>query len=207
MKLTSINEPRMNHQIEFFFFIGSTYSYLSVARAEERAALEGVELVWRPFSVRTLMREQNNVPFATKPVKMKYMWRDLERRAARFGVPFEGIPPYPIDANETANHVATLAAREGWCREFTQSAYRTWFLQKQDPGTPESLRSILKSLGRDADDCLARAVDDETKQAYLAATERARQLGLFGSPTFVVGTEIFWGDDRLDDALAWCRAR
>ena len=74
----------MQRQIEFFYFIGSTYSYLSVARAEARAAQDGVALIWRPFSVRTLMREQNNIPFATKPVKMKYMWRDLERRAARF---------------------------------------------------------------------------------------------------------------------------
>ncbi len=197
----------MQREIEFFYFIGSTYSYLSVTRAEARAAQDGVALIWRPFSVRTLMREQNNIPFATKPVKMKYMWRDLERRAARFGVPFSGIPPYPIDPDETANHMATLAAREGWCREFTQAAYCTWFLQKQDPGTPESLRNILNSLGRDADDCLARAAEDRTKQDYLASTERARQLGLFGSPSFVVGQEIFWGDDRLDDALDWCTAQ
>ncbi len=197
----------MQRQVEFFYFIGSTYSYLSVTRAEAVGARAGIELVWRPFSVRTLMREQHNVPFATNPVKTKYMWRDLERRAARFSVPFNGIPPYPIDPNETANHVATLAAREGWCKEFTQSAYRTWFLEKQDPGTSESLRSILKSLGRDADDCLSRAGEDKTKQEYLASTERARRLGLFGSPTFVVGEEIFWGDDRLDDAFAWCKAR
>lgn len=197
----------MQHQIEFFYFIGSTYSYLSVMRAQALAAKEGVALVWRPFSVRTLMREQNNVPFATKPVKMKYMWRDLERRAARFGVPFDGIPPYPIDPNETANHVATLAAREGWCPEFTQAAYRAWFLGKQDPGTEASLRETLGSIGQDAQACLLRAGEKATKQEYLARTDRARQLGLFGSPTFVVGEEIFWGDDRLEDALAWCRAQ
>ena len=74
--------------LEFFFFIGSTYSYLSVQRAEGVARAACVALVWRPFSVRTLMREQNNVPFAGKPVKMAYMWRDLGRRARRFGVPF-----------------------------------------------------------------------------------------------------------------------
>lgn len=197
----------MQRRIEFFYFIGSTYSYLSVARGDARAAQEGVELLWRPFSVRTLMREQNNVPFANKPLKMKYMWRDLERRAARFGIPFDGVPPYPIDPNEMANLVATLAAREGWCREFTQSAYRRWFLQKQDPGSPDSLSDILGSLGRDADECLRRAAEDRTRQEYLESTERARQLGIFGSPTFVVGEEIFWGDDRLDDALAWCTAR
>lgn len=196
----------MQTTIEFFFFIGSTYSYLSVVRGQARAAAEGVQLIWRPFSVRTLMREQNNIPFANKPLKLKYMWRDIERRAARLGVPFDGVAPYPIDAQETANHVATLAAREGWCCEFTQAAYRTWFLQKRDPGTPETLRAILGSLGRDADACLARAAAAPTQQEYLACTERARRLGLFGSPTFVVGDEIFWGDDRLEDALAWARS-
>ena len=197
----------MPRQIDFFYFIGSTYSYLSVMRAEALAAQSGVELVWRPFSVRTLMREQNNIPFATKPVKLKYMWRDLERRAQRFGVPFEGAPPYPIDAQELANHVATLAAREGWCREFTQAAYRAWFLQKRDPGSEENLSRILQSMGRDAAACITRASEEQTRQAYVATTDRARELGLFGSPTFVVDREIFWGDDRLDDAIAWCVAR
>ncbi|HVO08788.1 MAG TPA: 2-hydroxychromene-2-carboxylate isomerase, partial [Burkholderiaceae bacterium] len=184
----------------------STYSYLSVMRAESLAAQAGVGLVWRPFSVRTLMREQNNIPFATKPIKMKYMWRDVERRASTFGVPFDGVPPYPIDPNELANHVATLAALEGWCKDFTRAAYRKWFLGKQDPGSPEALREVLQALGHDADRCIGRASDADVKQAYAAATERARQLGLFGSPTFVVGDEIFWGDDRLEDALAWCKA-
>ena len=196
----------MHHQIEFFYFIGSTYSYLSVTRAESLAAQAGIALKWRPFSVRTLMREQNNVPFATKPIKMKYMWRDLERRAAKFSIPFDGIPPYPVDSNELANLVATLAVREGWCKAFTQAAYRTWFLQKQDPGTPESLRSILEEIGREADACLAQAADEQTRREYKASTDQARQLGLFGSPTFVVGDEAFWGDDRLEDAIAWCKA-
>lgn len=197
----------MSRQIDFYLFIGSTYSYLSVTRAESLAAEAGVEFVWRPFSVRTLMREQENIPFATKPVKMKYMWRDVERRAAQFGIPFDGVPPYPIDPNELANHVATLAAREGWCKEFTQAAYRKWFVEKRDPGGPEALREILGALGRDAERCIKRASDGNVMQEYTAATERARQLGIFGSPTFVVGQEIFWGDDRLEDALAWCKSQ
>lgn len=196
----------MSRQIEFFFFIGSTYSYLSVCRADAAAARAGSELIWRPFSVRTLMREQSNVPFATQPIKMKYMWRDIERRAARFGVPFAGVPPYPIDPDELANHVATLAASKGWCREFTQAAYREWFLGKQDPGAPNALRRILESLGQDAERCIGQARAESTKRDYLATTAQARQLGMFGSPTFVVEREIFWGDDRLEDALEWRRS-
>lgn len=198
----------MNARLDFYFFIGSTYSYLSVARAASQAAQAGVELNWVPFSVRTLMREQNNSPFSGKPVKMQYMWRDIERRAARFDIPFEGAPPYPIDAEERANRVATLAATEGWCQAFVQAAYDLWFLEKRDPGTPENLRVVLARLGRDGDDCVARAQSEEIVSRYKARTDAARALGVFGSPSFVAGTEVFWGDDRLEDALAWCaRAR
>ncbi|MBK9360472.1 MAG: 2-hydroxychromene-2-carboxylate isomerase [Rubrivivax sp.] len=193
--------------LEFFFFIGSTYSHLSVHRAEALAREAGVALVWRPFSVRTLMREQNNIPFAGKPVKTAYMWRDLERRARRFGVPFDGIAPYPIDADERANRVATLAAMQGWCPDFTRAAYRAWFLDKQDPGRPEVLARILAGLGRDAAACLEAADGDAVRADYARQTDRARALGLFGSPSFVHGSEVFWGDDRLDDAIAWALAQ
>jgi 2-hydroxychromene-2-carboxylate isomerase len=196
----------MPPRLEFFFFIGSTYSHLSVWRAEAVAQAAGVELLWRPFSVRTLMREQNNSPFVGKPVKMRYMWRDLERRAQRFGVPFDGAPPYPIDPDERANRVAMLAATEGWCPAFTRAAYRAWFIDQQDPGQPDTLRTLLAGLGRDAERCLAEADAPAVREAYATQTARARELGLFGSPTFVCGAEIFWGDDRLDDALDWARA-
>jgi 2-hydroxychromene-2-carboxylate isomerase len=197
----------MPHALEFFFFVGSTYSHLSVNRAGALAGAGGVELVWRPFSVRTLMREQNNSPFAGKPPKLRYMWRDIERRAERLGIAFDGIPPYPIDPDELANHVATLAALEGWCPEFARAAYRTWFVDKQDPGRPEVLRSILQGLGQQADRCLAAATSDAVRDEYRAQTARAREMGIFGSPTFVCDGELFWGDDRLEDALDWVRTR
>lgn len=197
----------MTRRLEFYFFIGSTYSHLSVHRASALAAECGVELVWRPFSLRTLLREQNNTPFLDKPAKMAYMWRDLERRASRFGVPFAGPGPYPIDPESRASHVATLAALEGWCEPFAREVYRTWFVDGVDPGRPEVLARIVTSLGKPAD-CLERAQAPEVIARYVEQTDAARALGLFGSPTFVhAGRELFWGDDRLEEALEWaCRA-
>ena len=197
----------MTPSLDFYFFIGSTYSYLSVARAGKVAESAGVTLNWRPFSVRTLMREQNNSPFSGKPAKLNYMWRDIERRAERFEIPFSGAPSYPIDLDERANHVATLAAKEGWCQEFAQAAYASWFLKKQDPGVPQNLRSILEGLGRDAERCLVAAERAEIVSLYKARTDKARELGIFGSPSYVADSEVFWGDDRLEDALAWCQTR
>ncbi len=196
----------MPKQLDFFYFIGSTYTYLAVLRAEKLARQAGLSLNWRPFSVRTLMREQENVPFSTKPLKLKYMWRDVERRAMRHGLPWKGVPKYPIDAEERANRVATLAAMEGWCSEFTQAAYRAWFLEGQDPGEQETLGSILSGLGKAPMAILAAADSAPVRERYLAETNIARELGLFGSPTFVCNGELFWGDDRLEDALDWCLA-
>ena len=196
----------MQKQLDFFLFLGSTYTYLAVNRAEVLAAEAGLSLRWRPFSVRSIMIKQNNRPFVGKPVKLAYMWRDLERRAGRHGIPFKSIPPYPTDADELANRVATVAATEGWCPAFTRAAYRTWFLENKDPGKIEQTSLILEQLGQNPNEVLARADSSEIRDRYAAETEVARDLGIFGSPTFVYNSEIFWGDDRLEDAIDWCRS-
>jgi 2-hydroxychromene-2-carboxylate isomerase len=199
-------ERSMTRSLDFFLFLGSTYTYLAVNRAERLAAREGITLRWRPFSARHLMIEQNNRPFIGKPVKLSYMWRDLERRALRHGVPFVSIPGYPIDSDELANRVATIAASEGWCPEFAKAAYAAWFIDNQDPGNTATLDGILRKLNRSPAELIARANGNEIRDRYAAETEVARSMGIFGSPTFAYGTEIFWGDDRLEDAIDWSRA-
>ena len=196
----------MTKELDFFLFLGSTYTYLAVNRVERLVAGQGITLRWRPFSARTLMLEQNNRPFVGKPVKLAYMWRDLERRAQRHGIPFVSIPNYPNDADELANRVATIAALEGWCSAFAKAVYATWFIENQDPGTTASLGGILQKLDHEPAAVIARANSEEIREKYAVETEVARSLGIFGSPTFVYGTEIFWGDDRLDDAIDWCNS-
>ena len=196
----------MPKQLDFFFFLGSTYTYLAVNRADALAAREGISLRWRPFSVRSIMIEQNNRPFVGKPVKLAYMWRDLERRAQRHGIPFASIPSYPNDPDELANRVATLAAVEGWCPTFAKAAYRTWFMENKDPGRLEHLSVLLERLGKNPSEVIANANGQEVRDRYSQETEIARSLGIFGSPTFVYEAELFWGDDRLEDAVDWCKS-
>jgi 2-hydroxychromene-2-carboxylate isomerase len=196
----------MPKQLDFFLFLGSTYTYLAVNRADAFATREGISLRWRPFSVRSIMIEQNNRPFVGKPVKLSYMWRDLERRAQRHGIPFASIPNYPNDADELANRVATVAAIEGWCPPFAQAAYRAWFLENKDPGTLESLSVVLEHLGKNPREVVADANSQAIRDRYAQESETARSLGIFGSPTFVYGAELFWGDDRLEDAVDWCKS-
>ncbi len=191
--------------IDFWFFIGSTYTYLSVMRLPEVERATGVMFRWRPFSARRIMIEMDNIPFRTKPVKAAYMWRDVERRAALYGLPIRLPMPYPLAQPDVANRVAVLAATEGWVAEYARAAYRRWFLEGLEPGIDPNLGDSLRELGQDPARVMARAAADDIGEAYDAATNEARELGVFGSPTFVVGRELFWGDDRLDDAIAWWR--
>ena len=196
----------MSEPLDFFFFIGSTYTYLAVGRVDEVAAREGVPIRWRPFNVRALMIEQDNRPFVGKPVKLSYMWRDLERRANRYGTAFVAIPPYPIDCKDLANRVAVVASLESWCPEYVRAAYGAWFLDGEDPGEEKPLRRVLSQLGKQPEEVIARANSKEIRERYAAETSVARQLGVFGSPTFVWGSEVFWGDDRFEDALEWAKS-
>jgi 2-hydroxychromene-2-carboxylate isomerase len=193
----------MPDAIDFWFSTGSTYTYLTVSRLEQVEAATGVRFNWRPFSVRALMREQNNIPFATKPIKTGYMWRDIERRAAMYGLKAKVPAPYPLKEFDLANRLALLGLEEGWGKPYIVASYRRWFVDGQEPGMEPNLSASLKEVGQDAARVVPLAAADKVGQVYTDATDEARRLGLFGSPTFAVDGELFWGDDRLDDALSW----
>jgi 2-hydroxychromene-2-carboxylate isomerase len=190
-------------QIDFWYSIGSTYSYLTVMRLGDVARETGAVFRWRPFNVRHIMVEQNNVPFKDKPVKAAYMWRDIERRAPRYGLSPRLPAPYPLPGLVLANQVALLGMSEGWGEAYTREAYRLWFEDGQPAGEDPNLSLALETAGQDPKDALARAQSPDAEAALAAETGQAQALGVFGSPTFAVGDELFWGDDRLEDALDW----
>jgi 2-hydroxychromene-2-carboxylate isomerase len=191
--------------IDFWFSIGSTYSYLSVLRLSEVAAREGVAFRWRPFNVREIMIEMNNFPFVNKPAKAAYMWRDLERRAALHGLAYQDRPPYMIKDLARANRVAVVGAREGWCEAYARATYQRWFLAGEEAGSEPNLSASLRAAGVDPARVLGEADSEAGVAALAAETAAARAAGIFGTPSFVVDGELFWGDDRLDDAIRWAR--
>jgi 2-hydroxychromene-2-carboxylate isomerase len=196
-------EETVMNPIEVWFSIGSTYTYLSVMRLSRVSADAGLQFVLRPFSVRAIMREMDNIPFANKPVKAAYMWRDIGRRASRYGLQPALPAPYPLKEFDRANRVAVVAASEGWCEPYVRSAYRRWFENGNEAGSEPNLSESVEEAGQDSTRVLPLADSPAVGDAYLAATDEARRLGIFGSPTFVVDGELFWGDDRLEDAVAW----
>lgn len=194
----------MNPEIEFFYYFGSTYSYLSIMRIENLAAQAGVSVRWCPFNIAAVLTEH---PFLNKPAKTRYMWRDIERRAKRFGLGWSGIPPYPVDKSTLPTRIAVLSENQGWVSEYSKAAYRAWFLEHQDIGDETVLTQILTSIGKEAASVIAQAHSAEIKQRFFHNSDLARDLGVVGSPSFVVGKEVFWGDDRLEEALEWAQSQ
>jgi len=191
-------------KLDFWFEYGSTYTYLSVARSSKAAAATGVQLEWHPFLLAPILTELGMAqgPFRPYPAKMAYMWRDLERRAQQHGLPYLKPSHYPPNTLLTAR-VGTLAAVEGWCEAFTQSCFNLHWTQDCAIGSEQNLAICLTGLHKNPAEVLARAQAPEIKERLRSATDTARALGLFGSPSFVVDRELFWGDDRLEEALDW----
>lgn len=191
--------------IDFWFSIGSTYTCLTVMRLRAYARINGVKFNWRPFNVRAILVEQNNIPFAGKPVKAAYMWRDIARRADKYGLSVSVPAPYPLEHLPLANQVALLGMQEGWGEDYVVATYRRWFQDGHSAGNDPNLSASLREIGQDPDRVLEVAMSPATEDALAIETEEAKRLGVFGAPSFVVDDEVFWGDDRLDDAVSWAR--
>lgn len=192
--------------LHFWFELASTYSYPAAMRVEERATDAGVAVAWRSFLLGPIFQSQgwNDSPFNVYPVKGRYMWRDLERVCAKEGLSFTHPSRFPRPSLIGAR-VACIGAREPWGPGFVRAVYTANFHRDRETGDPEVIAAILNDLGVDAAAILARAQSAEVKAALRANTEEAIALGIFGAPSFVVDGELFWGNDRLDDALAWAR--
>ena len=192
-------------KIEFWYSIGSTYTYLSTQRLAQIETENEVVFEWCPFSVRSRMIEMENVPFMAekKRDKIDYMWRDVQRRANFYGFDAKVPAPYPLKEFDLANKVAILGKDQGWIKEYTILTYKKWFLDHLEPGSEPNLSSTLKEIGLDSDSLIKKAQTDEIEQKYLKNTEMAKNKGIFGSPTFIVENEVFWGDDRCEDAIKW----
>src|SRR2546427_12653646 len=144
----------------------------------------------------------NDSPFNLYPAKGRYMWRDLERLCAKYGLSFRRPSVFPRPSLLAAR-VACLAANEPWCADFVRGVFRANFAEDRDVASVETVSAILDALGRPGRALIEAAGAPEAKERLRAQTERAIALGIFGAPTAVVGDELFWGNDRLEDAVAW----
>ena len=197
------------NEVNFWFSIGSTYTYLAVNRLQELAIKENIKFNWHPFSVRKIMMDMDNIPFTppSKKIKSDYMWRDIERRAKFYGFEAKVPAPYPLKEFDLANQIAVLGMNEGWGVDYVVKTYQRWFQQGKEPATEPNLTEILQELNLDHKETIQKANDNKIKDQYLKNTESAYEKGVFGSPSFIFDGEVFWGDDRLEDCSKWIRLK
>ena len=189
--------------VTFWFAIGSTYTYLAVMRADDVAKRHGVTLDWRPVDIRHVLVTHDNDPFGSNAVKANYMWHDIGRHASSYGLSPNLPAPYPLPDSPFANRVAFVAQQEGWVREYARTTYGRWFEHGEICDEDPNLSASIGACGHEAERVIALANTDETRAGLLAQTQGAMARGLFGVPTFMVDGELFWGNDRLEDALSW----
>ena len=198
--MPSSPQPR----IDFWFEFASTYSYPAAMRVESVAAEHGCEVSWKPFLLGPIFRSQgwDDSPFNIYPAKGRYMWRDLARLCAEIGVPMNKPTEFPRNGLLAAR-ISCAAATESWLPSFVRNVYTANFARDQDISDAAVMQQCLQGLVADPAHWLSQAQSPEVKAQLRANSERAVELGIFGSPSFVVREELFWGNDRLESALRW----
>ncbi len=192
-------------KLEFWYDFASTYSYLSAMRIDAAAKAAGVEIIYRPFLLGPIFKTQGwtTSPFNLFPAKGRYMVRDIARVASARGVAFEMPSMFPANSLHAAR-LALAGEADGWLASFTRAVFEAEFAEQRDIADPAVLTSLLDRIGVDTPAALARSTTPEIKDRLRSRTETASARGLFGAPTFITEDgELFWGDDRLDQALAW----
>lgn len=194
------------HTLDFWFDMASSYSYLSAMRINALAAQVGVAIRWRAFLLGPIFQAQGwqDSPFNQQPAKLRYMWRDVERLCTDYAIPFKRPSVLPRNS-VLAARVAVHYQNAPWVGAFVQRVFQANFVHDQDIADPAVIAACLRTVGQDPETTLTAAQDPAARPALRAATAEAQRLGLFGAPSFVVGDELFWGDDRLEQALAWAR--
>ncbi|MFZ6677969.1 2-hydroxychromene-2-carboxylate isomerase [Undibacterium sp. Tian12W] len=192
--------------IDFWFEFGSNYSYLSVMRIEQDAARAGVRVRWQPFLLGPIFQALGweTSPFVLQKAKGDYVWIDMERQCHKYGLPWKKPSNFPRSAILPLR-VSVLGAEQNWMAEYCRRIMQINFAHDRDIDNKEVVAAVLNDMGLPATEIIAQALSDDNKLKLRRQTEIAMSKGIFGAPTFFVGEHMYWGNDRLDDALAHAR--
>jgi 2-hydroxychromene-2-carboxylate isomerase len=191
--------------LDFWFDFASTYSYLAAVRIGPLARQAGLRVRFRPFLLGPIFKAQGwtTSPFNLYPTKGRHMWRDLERQCAELALPFRRPDPFPQNSLLAAR-VALVGLDQAWGEDFCLAVFRSEFGEGRSIESPAAIGDVLAGLRVDAAQALQAAQSDQIKTRLRAQTEEGQRLGLFGAPSFIASDrELFWGNDRLDQALHW----
>ncbi|TYC53694.1 2-hydroxychromene-2-carboxylate isomerase [Rhodobacterales bacterium] len=189
--------------VAFWYEFASTYSYLSAMRIETLASEYGVRLIWRPFLLGPIFQKQGwtTSPFNLMPAKGRYMWRDMARQCARYGLPLQVPDPFP-QASLLAARIAHACRDTPWIGAFTRAVFMAEFGTGRDISDEALLADLLLEAGAPAKGILESAKSPGIKNELRDTVKEAENCGIFGAPSFrLADGDLFWGDDRLEQAL------
>lgn len=187
----------MAKTLEFFFDYASPYSYFASEQVEALAQRTGAEVRWRIFLLGAVYKATGNVPPISVSSKVMYLSKDLSDWAQYLGLPPLRLPDtFPVNSLK-ANRLGLVAAEQGRIIPFSHAAFRASFVHGKDVNDPAVLAELAREAGMDPEKSLARVDNQEIKDALRRNTDEAVARGAFGAPTFFVGEEMFFGNDRL----------
>ena len=192
----------MKPKLEYFYDYVSPYTYL----ADTRLGGLDAEIVYRPMLLGGVMKATGNSPPKNVPAKGSYLDRDLVRWVARYGVPFRWNSVFPQNTVK-ALRIAIVAQHRGWFESVHSRLFAAAWIENLDLSDDAVLASIIEAAGQDPASVLGEITSDDVKAELRANSDEAVARGAFGAPTFFVGDEMFFGNDRLDfvrEALQGC---
>ena len=194
----------MPKQVEFFYDFTSPTAYLAWARLPAIAQRTGAKLIYRPMFLGGVMQTTGNRPPGTIEAKGKWMREDLKRWAKRFNTPFVHNPHFPMMTLMVQRAASEWVARPDF-EKYLAAIFNAAWRDQKNIADKATLAEVLRADGFDADQFLAAAENPANKEKLKATTDEAVARGVFGAPTFFVGEEMHFGQDRLDfveEALA-----
>ncbi len=188
----------MGTKVEFFFDFGSPTTYLAYTQLPKIAAANGAEIAWRPFLLGAVFKATGNASPVTIPAKGRWIFGDIARWARHYGVPFANNPHFPVNTLALMRGAAGMQLRhpDAFPR-YVDTMFNAMWVEPRDLNRAEEVEAVLKAAGFDAQEFLALIADPAVKERLKATTDEACARGAFGAPTFFVGDELFFGQDRL----------
>ena len=184
--------------IEFWFDFGSNYSYLSVMRVVE----QGIDVSWQPFLLGPIFQSfgWSNSPFVLQKEKGEYTWRDMERQCRKYDIPWRKPTQFPR-LGVLPSRIMLVGMDQPWTSEFARRVMVRNFHLDQEIQSSEAMTTILTELDLPAAELIAKAQSESIKARLREQTDTAMRRKVFGAPTFFARGQMFWGNDRLEDAL------
>jgi len=188
----------MSTTVEFYFDFGSPTAYLAHCRLQQLAAQYDLTVEYRPMLLGGVFKATDNMSPVAIPAKGKYMLeQDLPRFAKRYGAPLNFNPHFPINTLQAMR--GAVAARDaGVMPTYVDALYTAMWVDQKNLGDSDVLAAVLTEAGLDAEALLAATGDPDVKGELIRSTEEAVARGAFGAPTFYLGDDMYFGQDRLD---------